>query len=102
GYSVGGRAIKDKLFFFNSTEWIRVRSGATQTILVPAPELIAASNARTQAVFAANPLRSDASIGRTLTVGDVINNLNIGAGAFSNLPHNLPAFREARFVIPGN
>jgi outer membrane receptor protein involved in Fe transport len=102
GYSIGGRVIKDKLFFFNSTEWIRVRSGATQTIFVPTPELIAASNARTQAVFSAFPLRPDLSFGRALTVGEVVNNLNIGAGAFANLPANLPAFREARFVIPGD
>ncbi|HEY9232414.1 MAG TPA: carboxypeptidase regulatory-like domain-containing protein, partial [Blastocatellia bacterium] len=81
GYSVGGRVIKDKLFFFNSTEWIRVRSGATQTIFVPTPELIGAANARTQAVFSTFPLRPDLSFGRTVTVGEAINDLNIGAGA---------------------
>jgi Carboxypeptidase regulatory-like domain/TonB dependent receptor len=102
GYSVGGRAIKDKLFFFNSTEWIRVRSGATQTIFVPTPELISAANARTQAVFSTFPLRPNLSFGRTVTVGEAINDLNIGAGAFANLPHSLPAFRETHFVVPGN
>jgi Carboxypeptidase regulatory-like domain/TonB dependent receptor len=102
GYSLGGRVIKDKLFFFNSTEWIRVRSGATQTVFVPTPELIAASNARTQAVFSNFPLRPDLSLGRTLTVGETVGALNIGPGAFANLPGNLPAFREAVFVVPGD
>jgi len=38
GYSIGGPIVKNKLFFFNSTEWTRVRSSATnlQSILDPA------------------------------------------------------------------
>src|SRR5215510_9614347 len=102
GYSVGGRIIKDKLFFFSSTEWIRVRSQASESILVPAPELIAASNPRTQEIFSLFPLRSDAALGRTLTVGEVVSALNIGSGAFASLPSGLPAFREARFTRPAD
>ncbi|HEX5706816.1 MAG TPA: carboxypeptidase regulatory-like domain-containing protein, partial [Pyrinomonadaceae bacterium] len=56
GYSAGGRILRDKLFFFNSTEWTRVRSSANVVNFVPAAELIAASNARTQAVFAGSTL----------------------------------------------
>jgi hypothetical protein len=102
GYSLGGRIIKDKLFFFSSTEWIRVRSAASESILVPTPELIAASNARTQSIFSQFPLRPDAAIGRTLTVGEVVSALNIGSGAFSSLPSGLPAFQEARFTRPAD
>jgi Carboxypeptidase regulatory-like domain/TonB dependent receptor len=102
GYSVGGRIIRDKLFFFNSTEWIRVRSNGTQTVFVPADALIASANPRTQAIFNQFPIRADSSFGRTLTVGQVVDALNIGAGPFADLPAGLPAFREVRFTTPGD
>jgi Carboxypeptidase regulatory-like domain/TonB dependent receptor len=108
GYSLGGRIIRDKLFFFSSTEWIRVRSQATQTIFVPSPALIAASAAGTQAVFSTFPLRSDISPGRVLTVGQVaepFRNPETGllpTGAFFGLNPNLPAFQEVRFSTPGD
>ncbi len=35
GYSIGGPVKKDKLFFFNNIEWIRVRSSARRTVWIP-------------------------------------------------------------------
>ena len=37
GYSLGGPVKKNKLFFFSSTEWTRVRSAANLTAIVPDP-----------------------------------------------------------------
>ncbi|NOT64199.1 MAG: TonB-dependent receptor, partial [Acidobacteria bacterium] len=48
GYSIGGPVVKDKLFFFQSTEWTRVRSNATQFVVVPTAQFIALADAPTR------------------------------------------------------
>jgi hypothetical protein len=53
GFAVGGPVVKDKLFFFASTEWLRVRSSASVLGYVATPQLIAAAAPNTQAFFAA-------------------------------------------------
>ncbi|MGP0072966.1 MAG: TonB-dependent receptor domain-containing protein [Bryobacteraceae bacterium] len=73
GYSLGGPAKKNKLFFFSSTEWTRVRSAANITTIVPDPALIAASAPATQAVFSAyGKLAPGASIVQTLSRNQLI------------------------------
>lgn len=100
GYSAGGRIIKDKLFFFSSTEWIRVRSSANVINWVPTPQFLAASNSRTSAAI--GPFQTVNPIGATLTRSQVSSLLNIGAGGFNNLSANLPVFGQVSYNVPAD
>ena len=96
GYSIGGPIVKDKLQFFNSIEWLRVRSSDTITSLVPTAEFLAQTNANTQAFFN-NYSLEQAINGRLITRGEIG---GTAGGPFAALPAGLPVFGEVFQAVP--
>jgi Carboxypeptidase regulatory-like domain len=101
GYALGGRIIRDRLFFFSSSEGNLVRSRENRVVLTPTPQLLTASNAATSTFFNAFP-QGTAINGRVFTVGDVVALTgNTGAtGTFFGLPAATPAFGQVFFNAP--
>jgi hypothetical protein len=126
GYSIGGPVIlprfgeggrstinlKNKVFFFSNTEWIKVRSGGARVAWVPTPQFIAASNGNTQAFFA--PYQINGSRGTTISASQVVSAFG-GSGSFVPTPNspatnaflafatanpNVPAFQQVTFSTP--
>ncbi len=90
GYSFGGRVIKDKLFFFNSTEWTRVRSQGELLAFVPTQELINLSAPATRDFFSAYTLAARPT-GRIRTASQL---------GITGVPGNTPAFQEVAYSVP--
>jgi len=71
GYALGGAIKKNKLFFYENTEWLYVRSTGEQSAVVPTTQFINAMAPASQQFFSTfGKLKQNITLGPTFTAAD--------------------------------
>ncbi len=98
GGAIGGPIFRDKLFFFGSTEFTRVRSSAQNISVIPTSQFLAAASPNVQSFFS--------TYGGTVKATTLSQTTNLQAGGgtplYASLPGSLPVFNVVSFAAPGD
>jgi hypothetical protein len=106
GYSIGGPIVKQKLFFFQSTEWTRVRGNAQETAYVPdpaflnnyaAPNVAAFFNAYGQQFHPIGTVAKTTVNGQTMVGG-----VSPSSSAFAAIPDGTPILNLVNYSAPAD
>ncbi len=102
GFAAGGPIKKDKIFIFESTEWTRVRSAATETEEIFDPAFIAMMPADIQAYYKSYGQTTLQSSGVASTVGQVAaQGVTFGSvNGTTPIPVSTPMFDTINFKAP--
>jgi hypothetical protein len=102
GFAVGGPIRRDKIFVFESTEWTRVRSSASEAQEILDPSFIAMLPANTQAYFKAYGSGAASPSGTVTTAGQLVAaGLNVGPiNGVTQVPASTPIFDTVNFKVP--
>src|SRR5271165_5066229 len=101
GYTIGGPVIKNKLFFYQSTEWLRVRSDASLLTYVPTPQLIAATAPNVQQYFQQYGNNAFPFIS-TVSKNQLAGKFGPGGSFDQAIPGNTPVFGLVNYRVPAD
>jgi hypothetical protein len=102
GFGAGGPIMKNKLFIFESTEWTRVRSAASETQEIFDPSFIGMLPANAQAYFQTYGKGAAPASGAVVTAGQLTNaGLTVGPiNGTTVVSPGQPVFDVVNFKVP--